>query len=272
MKILILFLALAIAHYAPRVDRIRPLNWLFNGVDALIERGARVPMIDLVVVLAVAVVGGGVLSALAQGIGGDVVWAAVALVVLVMGLGPRDLDRDVDALVATDSGEGLAIGIHDDAHQAGMRIYSAALARWFGVVFWFVVLGIPGVLLYRLTEQMAERASTEQPLDGVFRLRFFLEWPVLVLMVISSALTNDFDRVYQAWHQYRHPHGDESGGASPPSGWWIHRGILAELADAVLPEGLDQRGGVQLAHHFVWRMLILWLVVLSVLLLAGALA
>jgi hypothetical protein len=47
---------------------------------------------------------------------------------------------------------------------------------------------------------------------------------------------------------------------------------LAELADAALPEGLDQRGGVQLAHHFVWRMLILWLVVLSVLLLVGALA
>ena len=272
MKILILLLALAIVHYIPRVDRVRSLSRVLDGIDALIERGARVPMIDLVVVLAVALLGGGLLVVLAERIGGDFLWALVALAALVIGFGPRDLDRDVDALVTDGDGQRLSIEPDDDAHQAGMHVYSAALSRWFGVIFWFVVLGIPGILLYRLTEQMAERASTERPLDGVFRLRFFLEWPVLVLMMVSTALTNDFDRVYQAWHQYRQPPVDASAGAEEPRGWWVHRGILAELADAALPEGLDQRGGVQLAHHFVWRMLILWLVVLSVLLLVGALA
>ncbi len=272
MKILILLLALAMAHYGPRVDRTRPLSWLLGVIDTLIERGARVPMIDVVVILAVALVGGGGLSVLAEAVGGDAVWALLALAVLVMGLGPRDLDRDVDALVATDSGEGLSIMADDSAHQAGMQVYAAALARWFGVIFWFVLLGIPGILLYRLTEQMAQRASADRPLDGTFRLRFFLEWPVLVLMMVASALTNDFDRVYQAWHQFRQPHAVGSNEPGEPSGWWIHRGVLAELADGVLPEGLDQRGGVQLAHHFVWRILILWLVVLSVLLLVGALA
>lgn len=86
-------------------------------------------------------------------------------------------------------------------------------------------------------------------------------------MMVSSALTNDFDRVYQAWYRYRRERINQGHGA-----WMIHRELLETLADAVVPEGLDQRGGIQMAHHFVWRLLIFWLVILSVLLLTGLLS
>lgn len=266
MKILVLFAALAISHFMRGIDRYRQATGLFAWLGQLQNRWSHVPAIELILIFAVAVIGGGLLSILAELLGGDFLWALVSLVVLLFTLGPRDLDQDVEHALEADEPGHSALGItpEADAHEAGVQIYFAALSRWFGVIFWFVVLGIPGALLYRITEQVCEQADEDIDRSWVLRLRFFLEWPVLVLMMVASAMTNDFDRVYQAWHRYRRTVSDDEGRS-----WLIHRHLLVELSDAVLPEGLDQRGGIQLAHHFVWRMLILWLVVLSVLLLAG---
>ena len=269
MKILVLFAAMAISHYGKGIDRYRSFDGFFAWLERQVDRFSNPPYMDLALILLIAVIGGGVVSALADGLGGGALWALVALGVLLFSLGPRDLDLDVkDALASDEPSDGYeALGIWEGAggHEAGMQVYMAALTRWFGVIFWFVVLGIPGALLYRITERVCEQAGAGEERQWVFRLRFFLEWPVIVLMVVASALTNDFDRVYQAWHRYRKDMIEDEQGRV----WLIHRQMLTELADAVLPEGLDQRGGIQLAHHFVWRMLILWLVVLSILLLVG---
>lgn len=267
MNILVLFAALAISHYASGIDRLRSGERLINGIDSMRERWSSPSWLDLAWVLGISVIGGGLVSAIAYAIGDSWLWALVALAVLLFCLGPRDLDRDVDE--ALTNGENLALGLvpADDAHAAGMRIYVAALARWFGVIIWFVLLGIPGALLYRITERLCERNNCNSDGEWLFRLRFFLEWPVLVFMMVSSALTNDFDRVYQAWYRYRRERINQGHGA-----WMIHRELLETLADAVVPEGLDQRGGIQMAHHFVWRLLIFWLVILSVLLLTGLLS
>lgn len=268
MNILVLFAALAIAHYAKGLHRHRSNEILFRGMRQIKQRWPGVPWLDLLLILVVSIVGGGLLSAVSLALGGGVLWAVVALIVLILAFGPKDLDRDVRDYLELDADNDLGIDPSADAHEAGAMVYWAALSRWFGIVFWFVVLGIPGALLYRLTERAAEGALGAADPDGedwVFRLRFFLEWPVIALMMVASAMTNDFDRVYQAWHRYR----QQVSGQDQGRAWMVHRHLLVELAETVLPDGLDQRGGVQLAHHFVWRMLILWLVVLSLLLLAG---
>lgn len=264
MNILVLFAALAISHYATGIDRLRSGNTLIDWFEATAQRWSSPSWLDLAWVLGVSVLGGGLISVIAYLIGGQFLWALAALIVLLFCLGPRDLDRDVDQALAQGDHQMLGISASDDAHAAGMRVYVAALARWFGVIVWFVLLGIPGALLYRITERLCERDPDAKVNEWLFRLRFFLEWPVLVFMMVSSAMTNDFDRVYQAWHRYRKQQTEQGQGA-----WMIHRQLLETLSDAVLPEGLDQRGGIQLAHHFVWRLLILWLVILSVLLLTG---
>ena len=267
MNILVLFAALAISHYASGIDRLRSGEGLIDWLESMRDRWSSPSWLDLAWVLGVSVLGGGLLSVIAYAIGDSWLWALAALVVLLFCLGPRDLDRDVDQALAQGESSALGLLATDDAHVAGMRIYVAALARWFGVIVWFVLLGIPGALLYRITERVCEKNVDTSDGEWLFRLRFFLEWPVLVFMMASSALTNDFDRVYQAWHRYRKQRIDQGHGA-----WMIHRELLETLADAVVPEGLDQRGGIQLAHHFVWRLLILWLVILSILLLTGLLS
>lgn len=270
MEILVLFAALLISHHVKGINRFRSADWIFSALSWIEARWPNIPWLDLVFIIVVSVIGGGALAVLAEGVGGEFLWALAAVVVLLLTLGPRDLEDDIEEAVASETGS-LALGISetDDAHQAGVSVYLAALSRWFGVLFWFVILGIPGALMYRITERVCDEANTNQSREWVFRLRFFLEWPVLLLMMVSSALTNDFDRVYQAWHHYRSSRQGEGGAEQKTAFWMIHRSLLGELADAVLPEGLDQRGGIKLIHHFVWRMLILWLVILSVLLLAG---
>ncbi len=268
MNILVLFAALLISHYATGIDRLRAsVETFVDWIEALPQRWSGPSWLTLVWVLGVSVLGGGLLSAIGYALGGEFLWALIALIVLIFCLGPKDLDRDVDQALQQGDHERLGIVATDDAHAAGLRVYTAALARWFAVIVWFVLLGIPGALLYRITERLCQRDSGGKESEWLFRLRFFLEWPVLVFMMVSSAMTNDFDRVYQAWHRYRKQRTDQGQGA-----WMIHRELLEALSDAVVPEGLDQRGGIQLAHHFVWRMLILWLVVLSVLLLTGLLS
>ncbi|HEY7906548.1 MAG TPA: hypothetical protein VIC53_06470 [Wenzhouxiangella sp.] len=264
MNILVLFAALAISHYATGIDRLRSGEMVIDWFEAMRARWSSPSWLDLAWVLGVSVLVGGLVSVIAYLIGGQFLWALVALIVLLFCLGPRDLDRDVDQALAQGDHQVLGIAASDDAHAAGMRVYVAALSRWFGVIVWFVLLGIPGALLYRITERLCERSVDVKENEWLFRLRFFLEWPVLVFMMVSSAMTNDFDRVYQAWHRYRQQRADQGQGA-----WMIHRQLLETLSDAIVPEGLDQRGGVQLTHHFVWRLLILWLVILSVLLLTG---
>jgi AmpE protein len=273
MKILVLFAALFISHHAKGLNRFRSADWIFQGIGWVEARWPKQPWLELVYVMGISILGGALISAAAYGLGGELLWAVLAIVVLLFTLGPRDLEDDIEeALDSTTGSAALGIAPEDDAHHAGIQIYLAALSRWFGVLVWFVVLGIPGALLYRITERVCDEAGDGRDRQWVFRLRFFLEWPVLVLMMASSALTNDFDRVYQAWHRYRRTSNEAMGVTQTGSIWMIHRSLLGELSEAVLPEGLDQRGGIQLIHHFVWRMLILWLVTLSILLLAGWLA
>lgn len=84
-------------------------------------------------------------------------------------------------------------------HQAFTRaIFEAANRRVFAVVFWFVILGPVGAVMYRSIELM----SSESPLGlSSLALRFLriLDWlPVRVLSIIF-ALMGHFTSVYALW-------------------------------------------------------------------------
>lgn len=214
--------------------------------------------------------------------------------------GPRDLDIDVDAVAdasdAAGRGEALArlrpvaaAGAADPGDEVG-RVFIAALRRWFGVLFWFVVLGATGALLYRLVAIAAE----EEPalylpagtVDGARRLLRLLDWPVAQLMALSLALVGNFDVVVSAWKS--------AGGAALRSGVDVlgaagRASVRRELDDAAV-DGLDPAGAgaaglaavpmasaldaplvqaLRDAMSLVWRVLLAWLAVLALFVVAG---
>ncbi|MFU8832861.1 MAG: hypothetical protein ACNA7J_12000, partial [Wenzhouxiangella sp.] len=69
----------------------------------------------------------------------------------------------------------------------------------------------------------------------------------------------DLDRIRMAWR--------ERSDGRPA--WLLTPTILDGIGAAVAPPESDFDGGLVAGHQMVWRMLVLWLVVLSIMLLAG---
>ena len=215
------------------------------------------------------------------------------IIVLFYAWGPRDLDVDVEAIAAADDAQGrraAAARLWPDDRTPSLdgpslveAVFRNALRRWFGVLFWFLLLGPFGALLYRLAvlsvEGEAARALPAETASGARTLLAVLEWPVAQLMALSTALVGNFDTALGAWRdaggaslsldnrflaavarasvrselaEEVADYADESGLAAPPA-----IGVLGEL-----PELRD-------AMSLVWRSLLVWLAVLALFVIAG---
>ncbi len=206
---------------------------------------------------------------------------------LVYAWGPRDLDVDVESIIdAADTAtrrEAIA-RLWPDAETVAVdgpalveAVFRNALHRWFGVLFWFLLLGPVGALLYRLAAFSSEggftRALPADTLAGARALHAVLDWPVAQLMTLSMALVGNFDVVFSAWRQ---AHGNRwqldaafLGAAARAS----VRCELAEEAEEYAEEGMVQAmrelPELRDAMSLVWRTLLLWLVVLALFVIAG---
>lgn len=267
MTILIVLLGLLISHLVFPLARLRNFDWLLAPIRFVRRRLEQPDWAVAATVLAVALLVALLLSLGATGLLGQAGWFLAALAVFVYTLGPRDLDRDVQALrIGGNDTRYLkarrAMRIRADAGAAAVAaaVFHAALTRWFGILFWFVVLGIPGALLYRLTRiSLNEPALTPAQAGWVLRLREVLDWPVLTLMLLSAALGGDYDRVRSAWQTHR----------AGQSARLLSADVLDTVAAGVIDETQPFEQGLALGHQMVWRMLLIWLVVLSLLLIVG---
>jgi AmpE protein len=207
--------------------------------------------------------------------------------------GPRDLDVDVEAIVeARDPAarREAASKLWPDPAQVSLdapslvsAVITNAQRRWFGVLFWFLLLGPFGALLYRLAALAADgddaRLLPEDTAAGARWLHALLDWPVAQLMTLSMALVGDFDTVVGAWK--------DNGGAS----FRLDAGFLAaaarasvksELADeamdyveegvagsTALVQQLGELPELRDAISLAWRILLLWLAAMALFVLAG---
>lgn len=265
MTVLALLLALLVAHFARGFRHFRryqaPIALLDRLQQWCLEHRPDQPWLaSIAAVVAIIVV-----AALVQwifhallGLAGSLLLGIAALLYC---LGPRDLDTEIDRLVTTDDPEERAeIQADLGRGEPAERVMRAALERWFGVIFWFVLLGVPGALLYRLAAALIRHGgpdSLQAERRGTIAI---LNWPAAQLMTLSLALTNDFERVLAAWRAWHAEHG-----------WGPGAGMLAAGA-AALPLGeaeCENEDPHQLVMRWVWRMLAVWLVALSALMLAG---
>lgn len=199
--------------------------------------------------------------------------------------GPRDLDLDVEAVIEADGWEARREAAkplfpqRDDVVVEGgplvEAVFRCALWRWFGPLFWFLLLGPVGAVGYRLVALSAQGAAQQRLPEsqrGTASLMLgVLDWPVAQLMTLTLALAADFDAVIGAWRQW-HAEGVRLGLGHLEAA--ARASVAVELAEeeayavdgpAQGPALLELRDAMSL----VWRILVIWLGVLALFVVAG---
>lgn len=261
MTILALLMALVISHFAPDIRHVRRYDFATDGIAALGRwLSARVPgqgWLLVVALILILLAISWLLLRLAGIMPGPAGYLLLALVVLLYTLGPEDLDTEVQALL--DDEEVAIEQWSGHENTPAQKVVREAMERWFGVIFWFVVLNIVGALLYRLTSEFVRREGRDGESQAwMERLLALLQWPVAQLMTFALAISADFDRVWRAWRHWHAEHGWRPFGCGM---------LLSAVEDVAGAE--DRHEAVARAMQLAWRMLIAWLVVLSILFLAG---
>jgi AmpE protein len=300
MNLIALLIGLGVERLATQLFHIRRLRWIDRIIDAGFRQAERVanwpaliPIILITLVLAVPVFV--VMFSLGDALLGFP-YVLLAIVVLFFSLGPQDIGEDIneycEAIESSDE-EGIrrtakAIiesDVPDDERERIQCVEQAVCVqannRLFAVIFWFVVLGPLGAWAYRVTDLIRRRAvfaagrdeaadgSSENLRDAAVMLHGWLAWIPARLTAVGYAAAGHFDAAIGAW---RAPSEQSS---DTPSEYNEH--LLARVGVAALAlvdtagETLGERGvrGATAANSLVFRLLLIWAVVIAAMTLYG---
>jgi AmpE protein len=289
MTIIAILLAFGLCHFIRELGRLRQSGWLTTWVHFANDAFGRLPgwseFLGFLVIAGVPVVILLLVDQVFYSALGTLGSFVVALLVLIYSFGPRDLDTEVAGILESEDDVrrekleallGTEIPSDEEACQARTveAVFREALRRWFGIIFWFAVLGIVGAFLYRVVDWLVNEdhdlSDTQRALFA--RLQEIMDWPAAQLMTLSLAMATDFDSVFSAWKKYH----DEQGHGlfEGDNGFLLASARSVVLTGHAAQDGYaDQLQGplsrLQQAMDLTWRMLTVWLTVLALLLLIG---
>ncbi|HHJ34867.1 MAG TPA: regulatory signaling modulator protein AmpE [Gammaproteobacteria bacterium] len=198
------------------------------------------------------------------------------IVVFIYCLGPACLSSDIEAYI-----HARTLGDDDEAlHYAGTitnsaastspdqqtsdvtrAILSIANERIFSVIFWFVILGPFGAMLYRLISQLSKQADYQELAEFSEFIHSFMAWIPARMLAAGYALTGNFDGAYHAYKD-RTVNTDFSHSNDEvlvATGLGAMRNLEAE----------NELAGIYAAQALVMRAVIVWIGILAVMTLGG---
>lgn len=217
--------------------------------------------------------------------------ALFACLVLLYCFGPQDLDNQVNQLIeATDNGDdsqanAIARDLLADEPPTSDPLFTQAIAesvleqanrRVFAVIFWFMLLGPSGALLYRLASLMPRLEAVGRETGALLacnRLMHILDWAPARLTASAYAVAGSFEDALYGWRSLSERHADEFNNNA--SGILICTGTGALRLTTLLDQERGDEAGSSLhyiakaAMGLVWRSLIVWILVLVFFTLAG---
>ena len=293
MTIISILIAFTLCHFVRELRHLRRFEWLSAFTKFGDDKFKKVPgwsgpvgfLVIIGLLLFVAYVANYLLSS-ALGQLGEFI---LAIAVLIYTFGPRDLDIEVRRVITADDDEqqkealetllgGPVPEDQETCQNAAINaVFLKALKRWFGIIFWFAVLGIYGALLYRLAVRLNGENSTlgDEQKELFTRLCKIMEWPVAQLVTLSLAVASDFDSVYRAWKQY---HNEQGNGLFEGNNEFMLTSArcIVKTGGAENDGYADQLQGpmatIKLSMDLVWRSLGVWATVLAILLLVNVIS
>ena len=307
MHLIALLIGLVIERLATHLFHWRRLRWLDRVIDSGFQRAQRlgnwpalIPVLLLVAILSLPVFA--IMYRLGDTVQG-ITYLVVAVIVLLFSLGPKDIGEEVDdycnALESEDETQiqitAKAIvedDVPEDPRERIARVEEAVCVqannRLFAVIFWFVVLGAVATTagplaawVYRVTDLVRRRAvfsaaRAEESDGSIARIRDAAEavhgvlaWIPARLTALGYATAGHADDAIAA---FRAPTEESDDTLSEQSEHLLARVGVAALALTDRPdEPISERGirGAQAANKLVFRLLILWAVVIAAMTLYG---
>jgi AmpE protein len=303
MNLIALLIGLVIERLATQLFHWRRMRWLDRIIDFGFGQAARlpnwpalIPVIIISIVLALPVFA--VIWFLGDTLAGFT-YLLLAIVVLFFSLGPRDIGEEVGqyckALEAEDE-EGIhnaakAIVENDVPEDPAGRtscveeaVCVQANNRLFAVIFWFVILGPLGPLAawtYRATDLVRRRAvftaardedaggNAARMRDAAEMLHGWLAWIPARLTAVGYAAAGHMDDAIAA---LRAPTEDRELSTSERSEHLLARvGVAALALQDRADETPTERAirGAEAANHLVFKLLLIWAVVIAAMTLYG---
>ena len=293
MTIISILIAFTLSHFFRELRRLRRFEWMTSFTRQCNDKLKKLPgwsgPTGFLVVLGLPLLAAYLVNNLLFSALGQIGEFLFAIIMLIYTFGPRDLDIDVrkvirakDETAQTEALEALLDGPipedRDTCRVAAINsVFSKALKRWFGIIFWFAVLGIYGALLYRLATWLTDGdfGLYDEQKDLISRLCKVMEWPVAQLMTLSLAVATDFDSVYRAWRKYHDERGH--GLFEGNNDFMLTSARTIVLGGHAENDGYaDQLQGpmatIKLSMDLVWRSLGVWATILAILLLVDVIA
>ena len=238
MNFVALLLGLGVERLLTQLFHLREFRWLdplFDKVSRLLgNTSRRTGMLGVMVFSGLMIAPVALASIALAGALYQIPYFALAVIVLLFSLGPRDLKEEVsDYCTAVDEARSEDVRkvarelIEDDPPEVSdayvglveRAVFIQANNRIFGVVFWFLVLGPAGAWLFRVLDMMRRRLAfsysrnPEQTVDSstVWAVRILhgiLAWVPARLLSAGYAMAGSFDDALSCWRNY-HGHGVE---------------------------------------------------------------
>ncbi|MDH5736504.1 MAG: regulatory signaling modulator protein AmpE [Gammaproteobacteria bacterium] len=179
-------------------------QWMINHMPGLLEQGASSIVILLLPVMIIAAVIQNILADTFF----DIFSVIYGFVIFAYCLGPGVLDKEIECfLKARENGDeemahkcASAIMGEDAPGSPDQQIADVmqnilyqSNDRFFAVIFWFVVLGPFGALLYRLTSYTSKRSNNKILTAAAIKLKAILAWVPAHLVAIGYALTGNYE-------------------------------------------------------------------------------
>jgi len=272
----------------------RYTNWVRDVLNSDLWDG---PWGVLVVILPPVLLTGMIAHAFSESLFG-LLEILFAIIVLFYSFGPKDLDEQVDGylqaleeddkekanLIAADILHGdVPDNMQDTQQELGEAIFIQANERVMAVIFWFVLLGPMGALLFRLTDYgMKHCRDTSSNFNiAITRLQNILAYVPAHLCALGFALAGSFEHAWRGWQL----HMEQLAGDWQQQ--WRDALVKVGMASLCLephevetvsetPEVEQPELDIQLLQEhiravlgLVWRTVIIWLVIIALATLLG---
>ena len=256
---------------------LRDMTW-FEFYAQAIQRftGKRMPPLQFIVILTVPVLLLLGIQILLHDFLFNIPAFLFGIVVFIYCLGPACLSTDIEAYI-----HARTLGDEDEAlHYAGTITDSAASTspdqqtsdvtrailyvaneRIFATIFWFIILGPFGCMLYRLISELSKQIEYDELADFSEFIHAIMAWVPARMLAAGYALTGNFDGAYHAYKDRAYSSDISQG----------NKEVLVSTGLGAM-RNLDMENelaSIYAAQALVMRAVIVWIGILAVMTLGG---